>query len=301
MTLQIAFFIGSDVTSHLTVNAAIRSLAGEDVGIHLFYTGQKPPSSAPRERRDLYFIEHQLTNGVLYPYLDAANVPVGPYQTPLAIAQTAPGRIRSERVSEINSPALIEELVRKGVTLGFSVRCYQKFGADIIRYFSEAAEHAALLNLHPGALPAYRGVLTYARAMANSEEHAGFTLHHINADWDAGNILSCVTQPLDYRSSVLENMLRHHRSGAALIREAVVQTTEGERLLSVPQQESAARYYTHATPAELTEFQDKGLELFRAEAVIETLVRAFCVGDDSTARGARKLLRDAVVDAGILA
>ncbi|MFH8788426.1 formyltransferase family protein [Streptomyces roseoverticillatus] len=300
MTLQVAFFVGSDVTSHLAVNAAVRSLATEDVGIHLFHTVQKPNPAAPRERRDLFFVEHQLTNDVLYPHLDAAAVAEGPYYTPDALARMDPKRITVQRLDNVNSPDTIQELRRRGITLGFSVRCYQKFGADIIQYFSAAAGHSALLNLHPGVLPAYRGVLTYARAMANSDAHAGFTLHHINADWDAGDVLACTTQPLDHDRSVLENMIRHHRAGAALIHEAVVQTLGGERLLSVPQPAAEARYYTHATPEEMTVIQDKGIRLFRAEPVIGTLVRAFCADGGSAARAAHKVLRDAVVGAGIL-
>ncbi|MBF6049922.1 hypothetical protein GO001_32865 [Streptomyces sp. NRRL B-1677] len=312
MTLQVAFFVGSDVTSHLAVNAAVRSLAAEDAGIHLFYTAQKPNPEAPRDRREMFFIEHQLMNDVLYPHLDAAGTGAGaeyaagaeygPYRTPDALARMDPNRITVQRLDSVNSPETIQELQRRGITLGFSVRCYQKFGADIIRYFATAtghSAHSALLNLHPGVLPAYRGVLTYARAMANSEAHAGFTLHHINADWDAGDVLSCATQPLDHDRSVLENMIRHHRAGAALIHEAVVQTLEGERLLSVPQPADEARYYTHATPEELTAIKDKGIRLFRAEPVIEALVRAFCADGGSTARGARKVLRDAVAGAGI--
>ncbi|MFF4740069.1 formyltransferase family protein [Streptomyces sp. NPDC001262] len=303
MTLQVAFFVGSDVTSHLAVNAAVRSLATEDVGIHIFHTAQKPNPAAPRERRELFFVEHQLTNDVLYPHLDAANTAdaaEGPYCTPGALARRDPKRITVQRLDSVNSPETIQELRRRRITLGFSVRCYQKFGTDIIRYFSTAAGHSALLNLHPGVLPAYRGVLTYARAMANSDAHAGFTLHHINADWDAGDVLSCTTQPLDHDRSVLENMIRHHRAGAALMHEAVVQTLEGEQLPGVPQPTAEARYYTHATPEELTAIQDKGIRLFRAEPVIGTLVRAFCADGGSTARGAHKVLRDAVVDAGIL-
>ncbi|MEV4502405.1 formyltransferase family protein [Streptomyces klenkii] len=299
MTLQVAFFVGSDVTSHLAVNAAVRSLAAEDVGIHLFHTAQKPNPAAPRDRRDMFFLEHQLMNEVLYPHLDAAGAADGPYRTPDALARMDPKRITVQRLDSVNSPESIQELRRRGITLGFSVRCYQKFGADIIRYFSTATGHSALLNLHPGVLPAYRGVLTYARAMANSEKYAGFTLHHINADWDAGDVLSCATQPLDHDRSVLENMIRHHRAGAALMHEAVVQTLEGERLLSVPQPADEARYYTHATPEELTAIKDKGIRLFRAEPVIGTLVRAFCADGGVTARGARKVLRDAVADAGI--
>ncbi|WP_367133157.1 MULTISPECIES: hypothetical protein [Streptomyces] len=75
MTLQVAFLAGSDVTSHLAVNAAVRSLAAEDVGIHLFYTAQKPNPAAPRDRREVFFIEHQLINDVLYPHVAGAGIP----------------------------------------------------------------------------------------------------------------------------------------------------------------------------------------------------------------------------------
>ena len=66
-----------------------------------------------------------------------------------------------------------------------------------------------------------------------------------------------------------------------------------------------ARDYPHATAEELTVIQDNGIEPFPAVPIIEVLLRAFCTGDgasdDSVACGARKILRHAVVDAGILA
>ncbi|WP_235482574.1 hypothetical protein [Streptomyces roseoverticillatus] len=99
---------------------------------------------------------------------------------------------------------------------------------------------------------------------------------------------------------MLENMIRHRRAGAALMHEAVVQTLEGERLLSVPQPAAEARYYTHATPEEMAAIRAKGIWLFRAEPVIGTLVRTFCADGGSAARAAHKVLRDAVVGAGIL-
>ncbi|MDF3291652.1 formyltransferase family protein [Streptomyces silvisoli] len=302
MALETAFFVGSDITSHMVVNAAVRSLSREaDVRIHLFYTYQKANSEAPPDRRRLFFVEHELSNSVLYPLLDAADGTGGEYLSPEGLARRYPDVVRVDRLGSVNSAETVAELRRRGITVGFSVRCYQKFGEGIIGHFATASDTSCLLNLHPGVLPGYRGVLTYARAMANNEEYSGFTLHHINTAWDAGDIVSGAVQPLLYDRSVLENMLGHHRLGAALVHEAVSQVKSGMPVPSVPQNENAARYYTHLTPEELRQTRQKGIELYRADAVVDILSRSFGGSEGVHADDIRKVLTAAATDADRLA
>ena len=64
-----------------------------------------------------------------------------------------------DHVTDINSPAFVKTLLDHDIDILVSVRCYQKFGRDILSTFNDAKKGRYLLNLHPGRLPEYRGVL----------------------------------------------------------------------------------------------------------------------------------------------
>lgn len=46
-----------------------------------------------------------------------------------------------------------------------------------------------LINIHPSLLPAYPGLDTHARAIADGAKEAGCTVHHVAAEMDAGPII----------------------------------------------------------------------------------------------------------------
>ena len=46
-----------------------------------------------------------------------------------------------------------------------------------------------LLNIHPSLLPAYKGLHTHERALADGAKVHGCTVHHVVADLDAGPII----------------------------------------------------------------------------------------------------------------
>jgi phosphoribosylglycinamide formyltransferase-1 len=46
-----------------------------------------------------------------------------------------------------------------------------------------------LINIHPSLLPAYPGLDTHARAIADGAKEAGCTVHHVVAEMDAGPII----------------------------------------------------------------------------------------------------------------
>ena len=46
-----------------------------------------------------------------------------------------------------------------------------------------------MLNIHPSLLPAYKGLHTHQRAIADGATRHGCTVHHVTADLDAGPII----------------------------------------------------------------------------------------------------------------
>jgi len=56
--------------------------------------------------------------------------------------------------------------------------------------------HDAMLNIHPSLLPAYRGLDTHARALADGVKLAGCTVHVVRPELDAGPIIAQAAVPV---------------------------------------------------------------------------------------------------------
>jgi phosphoribosylglycinamide formyltransferase-1 len=53
-----------------------------------------------------------------------------------------------------------------------------------------------LLNIHPSLLPAFTGLHTHARALADGCKFAGATVHQVTAELDHGHILAQAVVPI---------------------------------------------------------------------------------------------------------
>jgi phosphoribosylglycinamide formyltransferase 1 len=53
-----------------------------------------------------------------------------------------------------------------------------------------------LINIHPSLLPAYPGLDTHARAIADRAKEAGCTVHYVVAEMDAGPIIAQARVPI---------------------------------------------------------------------------------------------------------
>lgn len=55
-----------------------------------------------------------------------------------------------------------------------------------------------LINIHPSLLPAFKGLDTHARALAEEAEQHGCTVHFVTVDMDDGPIIGQVIVPVEY-------------------------------------------------------------------------------------------------------
>lgn len=53
-----------------------------------------------------------------------------------------------------------------------------------------------MLNIHPSLLPDYRGLHTYARALADGRKEAGCTVHFVTEELDGGPIIAQARVPI---------------------------------------------------------------------------------------------------------
>jgi phosphoribosylglycinamide formyltransferase-1 len=69
-------------------------------------------------------------------------------------------------------------------------------GAEVVR-----ATHGRMINLHPSLLPAYPGLHTHARALADGVREHGASVHVVTEDLDAGPVLAQAVVPVELNDS----------------------------------------------------------------------------------------------------
>ncbi|MFK8012008.1 MAG: phosphoribosylglycinamide formyltransferase [Marinicellaceae bacterium] len=81
--------------------------------------------------------------------------------------------------------------------------------APFIRYFANK-----IINIHPSLLPKYPGLNTHQRVIDNQDKQHGATVHFVNAQLDAGKIISQsiieVENTVDVKSLANKLLFREH-------------------------------------------------------------------------------------------
>lgn len=287
--LRIAFFVGSDIMSHLMASALVPELLMAGHRPIIFATADSLPASPrPPPLRELAFFERQLLQRHVAPLIDSMPPDAGaPHRTIGQMHATFGIDVRAIR--SVNDPAFLAELDALSVDVGISLRCYQKFGRDIIRHFQAGGR--MLLNLHPGILPHYRGVMTTIRAMANGERNFGYTLHHISEEYDAGAVADIRTRPLDCAMPMLGYMATVYPVGVGMILDAMQCVASGEELPSLAQGDGT--YYSFPTERDLAGYARKGIRLVDPDAACEFLACQFAVPGSTAHALVQKRICDA--------
>jgi folate-dependent phosphoribosylglycinamide formyltransferase PurN len=270
-SLHVAIFCGSDLFSHLMVSKLVVKLlaAGQVPFVFLpKHIGRR--KSTPFELRELNFFERELLQEHVIPYFKDKS-PEGATHMIVQQMRNAYG-ILVEEVPDVNKASFIKVLAKHHIDVGLSLRCYQRFKTDIIRYFSHPRR---LLNLHPGTLPAYRGVMTTVRAMKNKETHFGYSLHDIDENWDSGDVIDIREHPIDYTKSMLHYMADVYSMGVEVAADAIDQLARGKELPKTPQKAEASGYYTFPTENELGDIRESGIRLVDGQSIVGVIVDSF--------------------------
>ncbi len=126
-----------------------------------------------------------------------------------------------------------------------------------------------ILNIHPGALPAYRGVLAPFYALMNDEHRLGVTIHWIDEGIDTGNILKIEYIERDAQKSVFDYYLALYILGIHHVLELLPILEQGQRLPGVIQKEGT--YYHYPASEQFVEFEKKGFTLVNLNSYLEYL------------------------------
>jgi hypothetical protein len=273
--MHVALFAGSDLFSHLMLGKLVPQLLALGHFPFIFLPSDKvnaKPHGRPFPLQRLTFYERTLLQEHIIPFL-GSDIQSGAAFMTVEQMKAKYGML-VQKVPNINSPSFLQTIKDSYIDIGISLRCYQKFGLDIIRHFDKPR---ALLNLHPGVLPQYRGVITALRAMMNGEKEFGYSLHHIDEHFDAGDVIDIRTKPLDYSKSMLGNMEPMYETGVQMVLDAVEKFARGGDLHEgkIPQDAAKSCYYTFATKQELETCREKGIRLVDGLQKKELLVKCF--------------------------
>lgn len=102
-----------------------------------------------------------------------------------------------------------------------------------------------VLNIHPGFLPAYKGVMSYFWALKNNEARAGVSVHWINEGIDTGDVIYKRTFAVHEKTTQHQVLIKTAVIGAWLILRALGRLRRGENLAGNAQlHDDASAYYS---------------------------------------------------------
>jgi formyltetrahydrofolate-dependent phosphoribosylglycinamide formyltransferase len=114
--------------------------------------------------------------------------------------------------------ALEAALRERGVELICLAGFMRILSADFL-----ARSPAPALNIHPSLLPAYKGLDTHARALADGAREHGCTVHWVTAELDSGEVVAQARVPVlpgdDAESLAVRVLAQEHALYPAAVRE----------------------------------------------------------------------------------
>jgi methionyl-tRNA formyltransferase len=123
------------------------------------------------------------------------------------------------------------------------------------------------VNVHPGALPGYRGVDPVFRARLDSTAALEASVHRVTPEFDAGALLGRVAVAHEPGESVLRATARVYAAGAALLESLAPAIARGDA--GHAQDEAAARYDTWPAREEVERLRQRGVALARWSDLLE--------------------------------
>ena len=258
--MNIGFFVGSDIMSQVMMNELVPQLLAKEHRPFVFHPSDNTNRKArPLALEELIFFERRIVHEVIYPFLDSNELPNGiKLQSMEGLGKKY--EIPVQNISSVNDCDFLDYLRREKMSGGVSLRCYQKFNEPIIDFFKN--EGKFLVNLHPGILPKYRGVMTTIRAMANGEREHGYSLHYITKKWDAGPIISISLASLDCSRPMLSNNEAAHHIGVNAVLDFVNKVERDELISETAQDEFKKGYFSFPSAHDLEEYTKQGLRFF---------------------------------------
>lgn len=142
------------------------------------------------------------------------------------------------KCGDINRPELIEFV--KSVNPDIIA----VLGSSVIKQQMILVPVAAMLNIHSGLSPYYRGTWSYGWPIVNREpEYIGVTVHHVNAGIDTGDIIYQTRPRLENDDDLNSIFLKVIAEGIELMTKAIEEIITKRGIVSYPQTRNTGRLY----------------------------------------------------------
>lgn len=131
----------------------------------------------------------------------------------------------------------------------------------------------ACLNIHPSALPKYKGVDPVFAALYANETSLGVSVHQVDNDFDTGKILAQSVISADQGFSVFYYQVKLFREGGKLAAKKIKQLVQGD-LVHI--ENMPGHYDSWPTKAKICEYKKNGGHLIRYAEYLATLKKELC-------------------------
>ncbi len=128
-----------------------------------------------------------------------------------------------------------------------------------------------ILNLHPGALPGYRGLFAPFWQCLHGERELGCSLHWVDPGIDTGPILGIARVARDPGRSLLWHTARLYQAGISLVGDAVRAIAAGDSPAGTPQVPGSGAYFRFPAQEDFSELARSGMALAAPEDYLELL------------------------------
>lgn len=163
--------------------------------------------------------------------------------------------IESRTVANVNAEEYVSRLRKLQPDLLISVAASQIFKGPLL-----AVPKLDCLNVHCGALPAYRGMLPVFWQMYDSQPEVGITIHTMTPKIDIGEIVLSRGVPLAGIDCLDVAIRRMKRESAHVLIDVIEQFRAGS-VTRVPMDMQGARYRSFPGRRESQEFRKRRLRL----------------------------------------
>lgn len=156
------------------------------------------------------------------------------------------------------------------------------YGPDLIiscRYdyiFKEniiSIPNIGILNIHPGALPEYRGLMAPFHALKNGESRLGSTVHWIDSGIDTGDVISIDYLEGDKEKAVFDYYIELYLLGMKRILSLLERIHHGEEIEG--QSQSGGNYNSGPTEEDFINFRRAGFKMFDYANYIKTVEKYY--------------------------
>lgn len=133
--------------------------------------------------------------------------------------------------TDLKAPDFLQRI--KDLNIDMAVVC--SFNYKIPEELLNCAKDG-FINLHPSLLPEYRGANPYSRVILNNEKITGVTLHHMNSEFDKGDIILQLKCPIE-KYETMGSLFNKTNKMCVEMLIATLKEYEERKLPSIPQRE----------------------------------------------------------------